>query len=218
MPRCTVIYYLDVLSSWCLVAEEAWSRLCREFAGQIEAQWRIAALRDSFGYTPEQLAFYYRRTAAITGVSLNPLWLESETDGSRWANRAAEAARALGRIDDRVRLALARAAMIDGLHVSQRDVAVSIAAQAAGLKPEELSSAMDAPQTAAAIADSTAAFERLGVPVRPTFEFRNVVGDTTMLSGCWRYDALAAAANALTRDQSAFDLFMQANQAPAGVI
>jgi len=218
MRRVRLVYYLDVLSSWCLVAEGALDKVRREFGDRLEYEWRIAALRDSFDYTPEQMAFYYRRTHAISGVLLNPVWLESTADGSKWANLAAEAARGLGCTDDRVRLALATGAMLEEKHMSRRDVVVETAAKAGGLDPAVLEKAMDDPAAAERIRASSAEFAKYNVDVRPTFVVRSAISDTSVLSGCWRYELLAQAIRTALDDQDTFDGFMAENRAPAGAV
>ena len=218
MNTVQLVYFVDVLSSWCLIAEDALERVRREFGLRIEYDWRIAALRDPLDYTREMLEFYYRRTNAVTGTMLNPVWLEGRTDGTRWADLAAEAARSLGVIDDRVRLALARGAMLEGRHMGRRDVCVETAARAGGLNATELARAMDDPKTAERIKASSEAFASYSVPVRPTFVVRNSIGDTSVLSGCWRYELLAQAIRDALDDSDGYAKFMSENDAPAGVV
>ena len=218
MAKIELVYHVDVLSSWCLIAEDALARVRQTHGDAIACDWRIAPLREAFDYTPEQLRFYYQRTHRVTGVMLNPAWLESTSDGSRWANLAAEAARGLGCADDRVRIALARAAMIDGRRACDRAVAIDVASAASGLSSAAIERAMADPATAARIEASRAEFARLGVNVRPTFVVRNAVGDISVLSGCWRFEPLSAAVQAHIDDQRAYESFMAENRAPAGVV
>src|SRR5579863_8228942 len=181
MPRVTLTYFLDVLSSWCLIAEDALARVRREFGDRLVYEWRIGALRDRLNYTPEQLGWYYKRTHSLTGTMLNNAWLEGTEDGPKWADLAAEGARSLGCVDDRVRLALARAAMIEGKHVGRREVAVETAAQAGGIAAEALERAMDDPQTAARIRASSDEMASYRATMRPTFVVRNPIDDLTVL-------------------------------------
>lgn len=219
MEKVRLVYYLDVLSSWCLVAEDALDRVRAEFGNRIQYEWKIAALREAFNYTPEQIAWYYRRTNAVTGTRLNPIWLESTADGSKWGNLAAEAARSLGCTDDRVRLALARGAMIEGKRISQRDVAAETAARAGGLDRDRLERAMDDPHTAARIRATSDEFAGYHVDMRPTFVVRNAISDTSVLSGCWRYDLLAQAVRAAVEDQEKYEAFIAEDRtAPVGVV
>ena len=217
MARIVLTYYLDVLSSWCLIAEDALARIKVDFGDAIRYEWQIAALRDAFGYTPEQLRWYYERTKSITGVALNASWLISTADGSPWPNLAAEAARGLGCEDDRVRLALARAAMIDGQRSCDREVAVRIAADAGGIGVEALEAAMNDQRTRARIAAATSAFKQYHVDLRPTFVVSNAAGDVSVLSGCWRYEPIAQALRAQLDDQAGYDAFGMRG-APAGVV
>ncbi len=216
--RIDLIYYVDVLSSWCLIAEDALARVQAEFGDDIRYQWRIAALRDALGYTPEQLQWYYSRTRSVTGVQLNASWLRSTADGSKWPDLAAEAARGLGCEDDRVRLALSRAAMIDGRRVCDRPEAVEVAAAASGLNAAAIDAAMSEPATAARIEAAKAEFVRIGATMRPTFVVRNAIGDCSMLSGCWRYEPLAAVLRAHIDDQRGYESFMSQTVVPAGVV
>jgi len=216
MAQVRLVYYMDVLSSWCLIAEEALSRVRRDYGKKVDVQWRIAALRDPLNYTPEQLAWYYRRTESVTGVRLNPAWLESTADGTGVANLAAEAARTLGCEDDRVRLALARGAMLDGRRTCDRVVAVEVAAAAGSLDRAVLEREMDDPKTTARIREACVEFDAYHVGVRPTFVLTNGIGDTSVLSGCWRYDVLAASIGRLLDDESGYENFMSASPPPTG--
>jgi len=218
MVKVQLTYFTDVLSSWCLIAEDALDRVRREFGERLDYEWRIAALRESLGYSREMLDFYYRRTNAVSGTMLNPVWLRGREDGPKWADLAAEAARALGCADDRVRIALARGAMIDGLEMGRRDVCVETAAKAGGLKAADIERAMDDPQTAARIKASSDAFAAYNVPVRPTFVVRNTIGDAYVLAGCWRYELLAQAIRDALSDADVYATFMTQNKAPAGVV
>ncbi|HXW77676.1 MAG TPA: DsbA family protein [Candidatus Eremiobacteraceae bacterium] len=221
MPAKSVVsitFYLDVLSSWCLIVEDALDRVRREFGAAAHIEWRISQLRDPLGYTREQLTWYYQRTNAVTGVMLNPVWLESAAQGTRFANLAAEAARALGVTDDRVRLALARGAMFDGEHVGRREVAVDVAARASNLDPAALDRAMDDASVAERIAATSAEFKALDVAVVPAFVLRNPIGDTVHLSGVWRAEALIANVATLLRDAEGYAHFGADHPAPAGAV
>ena len=47
-----VVYYLDVMSSWCYWAEPAWAELKQRYAGKpVEFDWKIALLDDASAYT-----------------------------------------------------------------------------------------------------------------------------------------------------------------------
>ncbi|TAM77723.1 disulfide bond formation protein DsbA [bacterium] len=211
-----ITYYLDVLSSWCLIAEDAVARIRGEHGARIDITWRIAILSGGgpMGNSRALEAWYYRRTEAATGFSFDPAWLEGPQTATLEANLAAEAARALGCGDDRVRLALARAAMREGKRVGEHDVAVEIAAAAGNLDVKALAEKMRDPAVIARIYESTADFTALGahgVDQRPTFVMRSAIGDTAILSGVYRYEPLAAIVAAMLRDEDAYAAFAAAN-------
>ena len=65
--------YIDVLSSWCYVADKALQKVEKKYGDRLRVEWKIAQLFD-FGplpYTREQLAWDYARTAKISGVVMN---------------------------------------------------------------------------------------------------------------------------------------------------
>ncbi|MDE2571353.1 MAG: DsbA family protein [bacterium] len=217
-----ITYYLDILSSWCLSAEDAIARLRAEHGARIDFEWRVALLGGGgpMGNTHALETWYYRRTQAATGMSLDPDWVEGPNTSTLAANLAAEAARALGCGDDRARLALARAAMRAGQHVGRHDVAVEVAAAATGLQPHVLAEKMRDPAVIARIYETTAEFKALaahGVDQRPTFVLRSAIGDTAILSGIYRYEPLAAAVSAMLHDEDAYAAFIPANPPPASV-
>jgi len=64
----TVIYYLDIISSWCYWAEPAWAELKRRYTGTVSFQWRIA-LMDPAGLpaSRSQEDWFYRRSGVTVG-------------------------------------------------------------------------------------------------------------------------------------------------------
>ena len=185
MTSLRLTYNLDVLSSWCFAAEGALAALRERFSARIAYDWRIAFLFNGgpLGYSPALAAWQYRRLQAVTGVTLNVAWRESAADTTWWANLATEAARGLGVTDDSVRLAMARAAMVDGELVSRREVAAAVAARAGGLSVEEVEREMDRPRTAERMWNSTNKLRGMRLAVQPVFVMRNRIDDMAILSG-----------------------------------
>lgn len=192
MARVEIVYYLDVLSSWCYVADRALERIEEKYGDGVVIDWRIAQLFDAgpLPYGQEEMAWYYIRTAKMTGVELNPSWHDSPQTTTVYANRAAEAARALGAVDSRVRRALARAALIDGKPLGRRDVAIEEAAGASGFSREQIAELMDSQTVAQRIAQATQEFSDLALPQRPSFVMRNTSGDLAVFSGLYTFEAL----------------------------
>jgi predicted DsbA family dithiol-disulfide isomerase len=218
MATVTMIYYLDVMSSWCTYSEPAVAEVRKRFAGDLAFEWRIAAVKDGQpqGYTQEAMAWWYERSGSMTGMKLNAAWLSSP-EGTWWPNLAAEAARSLGHTDDTVRLALARAALFDGRPIQQRDIAEEVATRAAGLSAERLRATMDDPAVAARVHATTAEFRALPCTVVPTFLIINAIGDVNMLSGTYRAEHLAACIEQLRADVRGYEAFGKAHPPPPGV-
>ncbi len=194
MASVRIDYYLDTMSSWCLIAEQAIDQLRAEFGADIELEWKIVQLNEGapFEASAEKFAWFYGRTKAVTGVQLNPAWHTSMLDSSVFPNLAAEAARSMGVVDDRVRRALSKAAMNDGEHVPNKEVTLEIAAHAGGLDKEKLREMMDAHETLAKIMTNTIELRKLPVEVIPAFIISNHIGDIAILSGFHQYETLAA--------------------------
>ncbi len=213
-----MIYYLDVMSSWCTYAEPAIAEVRKRFGDDLDYEWRIAAVKDGQppGFTQEGMAWWYERSGSMSGIKLTAAWIQSP-EGTWWPNIAAEAARSLGKVDDTVRLALARAALFDGRPIQQRDIAEEVAARAAGLSADRLRAAMDDPAVATRMRASTAEFRAMPCTVVPTFLITNEIGDVNMLSGAYRAEHLAVCIEQLRADVRGYEAFGKAHPPPPGV-
>src|SRR5213593_451558 len=126
-----VTYYLEVVSSWCYWAEPAWAELKQRYAGKVEFGWKIAQMPvEAYPVSKAQCEWFYRRSGSImrSPFMLNSDWFQP---GQMLVpNLVAEAAKDFGVTDDRVRLAIAHAAMRDGEQAGRWEVAVAVAAEA----------------------------------------------------------------------------------------
>ena len=202
-----ITYYLEVISSWCHWAEPAWAELKRCYGDRGAFEWKIALMpAEAYPVSRAQCDWFYRRSGSITRspYMLNSGWLEPDMKQYLVPNYVAEAAKELGATDDRVRLALAQAAVKDGKKVGQWDVAIEIASQASGLDPSKLKSSAQSENVAAICQASTEEFHALQVSQRPTFLLQNAIGDRAMFSGLVRVEPLVAAAEALLADEAAY--------------
>jgi predicted DsbA family dithiol-disulfide isomerase len=202
-----VTYYLEVISSWCYWAEPAWAELKQRYAGRVEFGWKIAQMpAEGYPVSQSQCDWFYRRSGSLvrSPFMLNSGWLEPEIKQYLVPNYVAEAARDFGVTDDRVRLALAHAAVREGKRVGRWDVAVPVAAQAAGLEPGSLLARAKSSEVAARAQATTAEFYALQVNQRPAFLIENAIGDRAVFSGIARVGALAAAIDALLEDETAY--------------
>lgn len=202
-----VTYYLEVVSSWCFWAEPAWAELKQRFAGRAEFEWKIA-LMDATGLptSREQLEWFYRRSGTIvhSPFMLNSGWLDLGTTEYLVPNVVAVAAQDLGATDDRVRLAIAEAAMREGKKVNSWDVSVAIAAEIGGLNPDELRHRAASKEIEKRVRASTAEFHALQVSQRPTFVLQNQIGDKAVFSGTWVAAPLAATIETMLADEAAY--------------
>lgn len=203
-----IVYYLDVTSSWCYWAEPAWAELKQRYAAKpVEFNWRIALLDEAaLPASPAQMEWFYRRSGPImrSPFMLNTGWFEAGHKEYLAPNAVAEAARDFGVTDDRVRLAIATAALRDGQKVLQAKIAAAVAAKAAGLDANKLLAAAQSAETEKRIRAATAEFHALQVTQRPTFVLTNNIGDRAVFSGLARAVPVAAAIEAMLEDAAAY--------------
>ncbi|HEY9179101.1 MAG TPA: DsbA family protein [Candidatus Baltobacteraceae bacterium] len=195
MAHIDLIYYLDVLSSWCHVADRAVERIEEKYGDSVRLDWRITQLFDygPLPYTRDDLVWYYARTAKMSGVQLNDAWHQSPQTTTKYANAAAEAARALGATDSRVRRSLSRAALVDGKALGRREAAIEEAARAGGFAAEQIADLMESPQVTQRIKQTTQEFKDLALPQLPSFVLRNTTGDLAVFSGLYTFESLDGA-------------------------
>jgi len=202
-----IIYYLDVVSSWCYWAEPAWAELKRRYSQVVEFDWRIALLSgDSMPASPAQEDWFYRRSGTITGspFMLSSDWMEPGLMEYLAPNCVAVAARDFGVKDDRVRLAVAHAAMRAGRKVGRWKESAAAAAASGGLDEKQLLQRAESPEVEKHVRATTAEFNALQVNQRPTFVLESSIGDKAVLSGFWRLDPLVAAIESMLADAAAY--------------
>jgi predicted DsbA family dithiol-disulfide isomerase len=206
----SITYFIETYSSWCHWAEPAWAELRARYDGRVNFDWRIALMRpDDFPASRAQCDWFYRRSGTITGsaVMLNSGWLESDRAAYQIPNLVAEAARDfLPPGDDRARLALAHAALLEGRRIGDLADASRIAAAALGGKitAAKLRGAATSPAIRKRVDASTAEFFDLKISQRPAFVVTNEIGDKIVLSGVWRLAPLVAALDSALADANAY--------------
>lgn len=202
-----VTYYLEVISSWCHWAEPTWAELQRRYAGRAEFEWKLS-LMDATGLpvSREQCEWFYRRSGPMvrSPYMLNAGWFEPELKEYLAPNLVAEAAKDFGVTDDRVRLALAHAALREGRKVGRWELAAEIGARAAGLDAAKLLAAAQSPEVAARARATTAEFHALQVSQRPTFVVEDAIGDKAVFSGLVALAPLTATLDAMLDDVAAY--------------
>ncbi len=205
----TVTYYLEILSSWCHWAEPAWQELKQRYAGRVDFQWRIALmLPEDFPVSAAQCDWFYNRsgTHVQSAVKLNSGWFEADRAGRYEApNWVAEAGRDfIDDTDDRIRLALTRAAVLDGRRIGNLDTAIEVAAAAASFDPVALRAAAESSAVHDRVAASTARFFAHQLSQRPSFVLESRIGDKAVFSGTWTAAPLSAALDAMLTDAARY--------------
>jgi predicted DsbA family dithiol-disulfide isomerase len=204
-----VTYYLEVLSSWCHWVEPTWAKLKERYCGRAEFEWRIALMNPGdFPTSKEQCDWFYRRsggTVMHSSYKLDSGWFDADLKGHYEApNYVAEAGRDFGVNDDRLRLALAEAAVMNGQKVGRFEEAVSVGAKAIGIAPDKLLARAQSPEVRARVAASTAEFHAHQISQRPAFILTDAIGDKAVFSGLVRIEPLAAAIDAMLADTAAY--------------
>lgn len=203
-----IIYYLDVTSSWRFWSEPAWAELKQRYAAKpVEFSWRIALLdQNALPTSPAQLAWFYRRSGPIlrSPFMLNTGWFEAGHKEYLAPNAVAEAARDFGVTDDRVRLAIATAALRHGQKVLQAKIAAAVAAKAARLDARKLLARAQSATIEKRVRAATAEFHALQVTQRPTYVLTSNIGDRAVFSGLVKAAPVAAAVDAMLEDAAAY--------------
>jgi predicted DsbA family dithiol-disulfide isomerase len=203
-----VTYYLEVISSWCYWAEPAWAELkTRYTSADVTFEWKLA-LMDSSGLptSKSQAEWFYRRSGTIvrSPFMLNSGWFDPNLKEYLAPNLVAEAGRDFGIEDDRIRLAIAKAALRDGRKVGDWQGAAEVGAAAANLVPEKLLERARQASVETRARASTAEFHALQVSQRPTFVIESNIGDKAVLSGLATATPLIAVIEAMRADSSAY--------------
>jgi predicted DsbA family dithiol-disulfide isomerase len=110
----------------------------------------------------------------------------------------------MGAVDDRVRLAIANAAMREGQKIGRWEVAVAVAVKAAGLDAVKLLALAQSSKIAAKTQATTAEFDSLQINQRPAFLIENSIGDRAVFSGIAKPEPLTATIDAMLTDEAAY--------------
>jgi len=205
--RITVTDYLDVVSSWCFWSEPTWAELKKLYDGRVEFQWKIA-LMDPSGLptSREQEQWFYRRSGMMmrSPFMLNTDWYDSSLPEWLAPNCVAEAGRDFGFADDRVRLALANAALREGKKISEWEISAEIGAVAANIDDKELLERARSPEIEKRVRTSTAEFRALRITQRPAFVIDTEIGDRAVFSGIVKLEPLKATLDSMLDDAAAY--------------
>ena len=205
--RITVTDYLDVVSSWCFWSEPTWAELKKLYDGRVEFQWKIA-LMDPSGLptSREQEQWFYRRSGMMmrSPFMLNTDWYDPSLPEWLAPNCVAEAAKDFGFTDDRVRLALAHAALREGKKVSDWEIAAEIGGAAGNIDRKKLLECARSREIEKRVRASTAEFSALQITQRPAFLVNTEIGDRAVFSGVVKLEPLTATLDSMLDDAAAY--------------
>jgi predicted DsbA family dithiol-disulfide isomerase len=205
-----VTYFVEVISSWCYWGQPTWEELKQRYAGRgVEFEWKIALMKaEDFPISHAQCDWFYRRsgnTVMRSPFMLNSAWMRPEVRSNYEApSLVSEAGKDFGVTDDRIRCALAHAALREGLPVGEMARAVKVAAAAAKLDPKKLRAAAESKAVRARVDASTAEFFSHQINQRPAFILTDAIGDKAVFSGLVRVEPIAATIEAMLADTAAY--------------
>jgi predicted DsbA family dithiol-disulfide isomerase len=205
--RIIVTDYLDVVSSWCFWSESTWAELKKRYDDRVEFQWKIA-LMDPTGLptSREQEQWFYRRSGMMmrSPFMLNTDWYDPSLPEWLAPNCVAEACKDFGFTDDRIRLALAHAALREGKKVSDWEISAETGTAAGKIDKKKLLERARSPEIEKRVRASTAEFHALQITQRPAFVIDTEIGDRAVFSGVVKLDPLTATLDSMLDDAAAY--------------
>lgn len=205
--RITVTDYLDVVSSWCFWSEPTWAELKRRYQGRVDFQWKIA-LMDKTGLpvSREQHDWFYRRSGTMmrSPFMLRSDWCDHTESEFLAPNSVAEAGKDFGASGDELRLALAKASLLEGKKIGNWELAAEIAAAAGKIDQKKLLERARSSEVESRVRASTAEFRALQVTQRPTFLVDTEIGDRAVFSGVVKVEPIAATLDSMLEDVLAY--------------
>lgn len=201
-------YFLDVLSQWCLIADSTLRDLQAKHS-QLDVSLRFVpiAFKDPLPVTRAEQARAYERSAMITGVRTVPWIVEGEPTHTWEANATVLAGAHLGLDVERVRGAIAHAALIEGQPMGREGAAIALVSRQFGVDAKELQHVVYGAEIAARMQAQEDAFKALHLQVRPTFVLRNAIEDHVILGGTYRFDLLDTSVQCLSEDAAGYAHF-----------
>jgi predicted DsbA family dithiol-disulfide isomerase len=203
----TVTDYLDVISSWCFWSEPMWAELRKLYDVRVNFQWKIALMNPSgLPVSRQQEQWFYRRSGIMmrSPFMLNTDWYDPKLPEWLAPNCVAEAAKDFGFTDDRVRLALARAALREGKQVADWNVAAEIGSEAGAIDAAKLLERAKSPAIENRVRASTAEFHALQITQRPAFVIDTEIGDRAIFSGVVKLEPLTATIDSMLEEAAAY--------------
>ena len=134
---------------------------------------------------------------------LNTEWYDPSLPEWLAPNCVAEAAKDFGITDDRVRLALAHAALREGKEIGDWNVAADTA-EAGGIDTGKLLERARSAEIEQRVRASTAEFHALQITQRPAFVIDTEIGDRAVFSGVIKLEPLTATIDSMLYDAAVY--------------
>jgi len=181
--------------------------LKKRYGSRVQFQWKIA-LMDPSGLptSREQEQWFYRRSGMMmrSPFMLNTEWYDPSLAEWLAPNCIAEAAKDFGITDDRVRLALAHAALREGKEIGDWNVAADTGAEAGRIDTGKLLALAKSAEIEQRVRTSTAEFHALQVTQRPAFVIDTDIGDRAVFSGVIKLEPLTATIDSMLDDAAVY--------------
>jgi predicted DsbA family dithiol-disulfide isomerase len=161
---------------------------------------------SGFPKSRAQAEWFYRRSGMMmrSPFMLSTEWYDASLPEWLAPNCVAEAAKDFGFTDDRVRLAISRAALREGKNVSDWKIAAEIGAEAAGMEGDKLLERAKSPVVEKRVRASSAEFRAIQITQRPAFVIDTEIGDRAIFSGVVKLEPLAATIDSMLDDAAAY--------------
>src|SRR5499427_2110548 len=161
---------------------------------------------SSLPVSREQEQWFYRRSGMImrSPFMLSTDWYDPSLRAWLAPNCVAEAAKDFGFTDDRVRLALARAALREGKLIADWNIAAEIGGEEGAIDAAKLLERAKSPGIENRVRASTAEFRALQITQRPAFVIDTEIGDRVIFSGVVKLEPLTATIDSMLEDAAAY--------------
>lgn len=200
-------YYLDVLSQWCYIAEFAVQKARLLNRGDVELSYVLVPLEPGILPSREEQLRVYRRSRLISGIETKA-WISDDAQPNTWDANAITLAASLSGVNfHTVRMRVATAALLEGMHLADSGAALGFISREFHLDPVQLREIAESAEVRSQLEANRAAFVAEGLNVRPSFVLTNDVGDHIVLGGQYDFGILNAAIQSLRADEAAYRLF-----------
>jgi len=202
---------IDVLSHWCYVALPAIERLAQDERVELSVKFAPINNGEPLRFSVEWEKWHYRRGTNVYGEVLRSDWFEGPATTTYAINAACLAASTMGSPLVRLLRETMDAVYKGGALAGREDVAVSLVASIAGVPIDALRSRMSDHSVTTQLVENNRRLSALGATERPAFAATSNIGDSLVLRGIWKPDAILAPIGTMLEDA---DVYAQIGPCP----